>query len=146
MNVLLNVYICLFRKTSAPSFHERTVKVLWCYFQSKNFSRTSDTIRHLKTLKIISNEMQVFLSCVDDILVLCRCIQRDFFMFTFISRCFSNLYYFFSNFKFVINQFLLFLYFPDSWNAAIYAESMLPCFYLPEKKVIWIYYLLLINS
>ena len=32
-------------------------KQKWCYCQSKNFSGISNTTRHLKTFRIISNEM-----------------------------------------------------------------------------------------
>ena len=44
----------------------------------------SDTVKHLMTFKIISNEKQYhFLSYVDDILVVCKFIQRNFLIFTF---------------------------------------------------------------
>ena len=33
----------------------------WSYCQSKNFSGTSDTVRHLKIFEIISNEMSISL-------------------------------------------------------------------------------------
>ena len=36
-------------------------KQKWRYCQSKNFSGTSDTIKHLKTFRIISNEIPVLL-------------------------------------------------------------------------------------
>ena len=49
-------------------------------------------------------------------------------------------------FKFVMNQFLLFIHFPDLGNLIIYVESMFPCYSFPGLKIIWIYYLLLINS
>ena len=39
--------------------------------QSKNFSRTKDTIRHLKTFRVNSNGMPVLLTYVDDILIVC---------------------------------------------------------------------------
>ena len=39
----------------------------WCCCQGKNFSRTRDTMRHLKTFRVISNEMAVLL------LILCWC-------------------------------------------------------------------------
>ena len=42
-------------------------KQKWCFCQSKNFSKTRDTIRHLKTFRIISNEMPALL------LILCWC-------------------------------------------------------------------------
>ena len=56
-----------------------------------NFSGTSDTKRNLKTFRIITNEMPVIgilVSYVDDILVVCKCIQRTLLMFTFMSKCF----------------------------------------------------------
>ena len=34
-------------------------KQKWCYCQSKNFNATSDTLRNLKTFRIITNEMPV---------------------------------------------------------------------------------------
>ena len=44
----------------------------------------SDTVKHLMTFKIISSEKQYhFLSYVDDILVVCKFIQRNFLIFTF---------------------------------------------------------------
>ena len=33
----------------------------WCCFQSNNFSRTRDTIRHLKSFRVISSEVLVLL-------------------------------------------------------------------------------------
>ena len=39
--------------------------------QSKHFSRTEDTIRHLKTFRVNSNGMPVLLTYVDDILIVC---------------------------------------------------------------------------
>ena len=36
-------------------------KQKWCYCQSKNFSGTSDTVRYLKTCRIISSKMPVLL-------------------------------------------------------------------------------------
>ena len=53
-------------------------KQKWCNCQSKNFSGTNDTQRHLKTFRIISYEMFYFLSHVEDILVVWRCIQINF--------------------------------------------------------------------
>ena len=60
-----------------------------CCCQSKNFSRTRDTIRHLKTFRVISNEMPVLL------LILCWCYfsclkmySEKFLMLTFMSKCF----------------------------------------------------------
>ena len=42
-----------------------------------------------KTFRIISNEMRVLLLLlIDNILVICRCIQRNFLMFTFMSKHF----------------------------------------------------------
>ena len=51
---------------------------------------SSDTIRHVKTFRIISNEMPVlfFLFYVDDVLVVCKCIQRKILMCTFMNKCF----------------------------------------------------------
>ena len=45
-----------------------------------------------------------------------------------------------------MNQFLLFLHFSDLWNLFINVESMFQCYSLLDMKVIWTYYLLLINS
>ena len=80
MIVLLNV---LFRKKSVPltrhSWHHSKLtdrqgtdwnKQKWCCCQCKNFSRTRDTIRHLKTFIVISSEMPVLL------LILCWCYFR----------------------------------------------------------------------
>ena len=42
--------------------------------------------------------------------------------------------------KFSMNQFLLFLHFPDLWSLVSYVESMLfftPCYFLLNMKVIW---------
>ena len=72
MNVLLNGYISAFRKNNEPLLPEETIKCTltddviknkqkWCYCQSKVFSGTSDTIRYLKTFKMISNEMPILL-------------------------------------------------------------------------------------
>ena len=39
-----------------------------------------------------------------------------------------------------MNQFLLFLHFPDLWSLVSYVESMLfftPCYFLLNMKVIW---------
>ena len=56
---------------------------LWSY------TVTRDTMKHLKIFRVISNEMPVyFLSYVDAILVVWRCIQRNFLMLTFMSKCF----------------------------------------------------------
>ena len=85
------------QNNSAPLLPEGTVKYvhIWhhskfaedanrnkqklCYCQSNNFSGTNDTVKHFKTFRIISNEKPILLlSYVDDILALCRCIQRDF--------------------------------------------------------------------
>ena len=43
------------------------IKKKWCCCRGKNFSRTRDTVRHLKTFRVISNEMAVLL------LILCWC-------------------------------------------------------------------------
>ena len=70
--MLLNVYICVLRKNSVPLLPEGTIKFThpatqqihrgcqleFCkqkrgYCQSKNFSGTSDTIKHLKTFREI---------------------------------------------------------------------------------------------
>ena len=57
-----------------------------CYLQSKDFSWTSHTVKHLKT--IISNEIQfLFLSYVDDILVVCRCILVVWRCILVVCRC-----------------------------------------------------------
>ena len=56
---------------------------LWSY------TVTRDTMKHLKIFRVISNEMPVyFLSYVDAILVVWRCIQRNFLMLTFMSKYF----------------------------------------------------------
>ena len=49
-------------------------KQKFCYCQSKTFSGTSDTVRQLKTFRIILMKSQFYLSYVDDILVVSRCI------------------------------------------------------------------------
>ena len=83
MNVLLDVFICPFRKKSAPHLPEGTVKcsylapykihrahqeeeTKWRYCQGKSFIGTSDTARHLKTFRIISNEKLILF------LILCQ--------------------------------------------------------------------------
>ena len=49
--------------------------------------------RHLKTFRGITNEMQFyFLSCVDDILIVSRCIHINFLIFTFMSKCFFQIF------------------------------------------------------
>ena len=44
-------------------------------------------LRHLKTFTIMKRQFY-FLSYVDDILVVCKCIQINFLIFTFVSNCF----------------------------------------------------------
>ena len=64
-------------------------KQKFCYCQSKNFSGTSDTVRQLKTFKIILMKCQFyFLSYVDDILVVYRCIyfHEQIFFQIFVPR------------------------------------------------------------
>ena len=108
MVVLLNVYICALRKKSVPFLPGGTVNIhswhhskftdrqstnwnkqKYCCCQSKNFSRARDTIKHLKTFRVISNEMPVLL------LILCWCYfsclkmySEKFLMLTFMSKCF----------------------------------------------------------
>ena len=41
--------------------HANWNKQNWCYCQNKNFSGTSDTIKHWKTFRIISNEIPISL-------------------------------------------------------------------------------------
>ena len=103
--MLLNVYICAL---SVPLLPGGTVKCTlwlhgkstdrqgtnwnrqkWCCCQSKNFIRTRDTIRHLQTFRVISNEMPVLL------LILCWCYfsclkmySEKFLMLTFMSKLF----------------------------------------------------------
>ena len=45
--------------------------------------------------------------------------------------------------NFVVNQLLLFLHFPDLSSLVIYEESIFLCYSLPNKKVVWIDYILL---
>ena len=73
-----DVHICTPRKNNVPLLPEgqqnvhswhyskftedaNTNKQKWCYCQSKNFSGKSDTRKHLKTFRIISNKMPVLL-------------------------------------------------------------------------------------
>ena len=95
MIVLLNVYICALRKKSVPLLSGGTVKYtlfapwqIHCC-QSKNFIKTRDTIRHLQTFRVISDEMPVLL------LILCWCYfsclkmySEKFLMLTFMSKFF----------------------------------------------------------
>ena len=54
-------------------------KKKWCYCQSKNFRGTSDDTIRQRHLKWFLMKCQFnFLSSVDDTLVVCRCIQRNF--------------------------------------------------------------------
>ena len=63
-------------------------KQKWCFCQSKNFSRTRDTIRHLKIFRVISNEMPVLH------LILCWCyfsclkMYSEEFLNAFMRKCF----------------------------------------------------------
>ena len=76
------MYTCTLRKNNEPLLPEGTIRCTHhrkftdnanknrqnrCYFQSKNFLGTSDTIRHLKTFKMASNKMPNLL------LILCWC-------------------------------------------------------------------------
>ena len=58
---------------------------------SLNFSGTSDTMRDLKTFRIVSNEMPVLLLILYDILVVCKCIQRNFSCLLLWANIFWNL-------------------------------------------------------
>ena len=61
-----------------------------CCCQSKDFSWTRDIIRHLKAFRVISNEMLVSLLILwwYNFIVVCTCIQINFLMFIFVSKCF----------------------------------------------------------
>ena len=91
--------VCALRKSNEPLLPEGTIKCThlnhskftddanknkqkWWYYQRKNYIGTCYSIMHLKTFEMISNEIPILL------LLVCRCIQKNFLIFTFMSKYF----------------------------------------------------------
>ena len=59
---------------------------------NQEISGPTDTMRYLKTLRVIHNEIPVLLLMLMLIVVVCRCIQRNVSILTFMSKCFLKIF------------------------------------------------------